>query len=153
MILTVLFYIFIAVIIIQLFYFLLFSKFSFSKSQKTATTTIPVSIIICAKNEAENISTNLKSVLTQDYPNFEIIVVNDASTDNTLAILNTFKNIYHNLKVIDIKPTSKYTGNKKNAITKGIEVATNKYLLFTDADCKPISKNWITQMSSQFNKD
>jgi cellulose synthase/poly-beta-1,6-N-acetylglucosamine synthase-like glycosyltransferase len=150
MLLTVLFYIFITVIIIQICYFLLFSKFSFSNQQKTTPTNIPVSTIICAKNEAKNLSVNLKSILIQDYPNFEIIVVNDASTDNTLEILNTFKNNYHNLKVVDIKHTSTYKGNKKNAVTKGIKAATNEYLLFTDADCKPLSKNWITEMTSQF---
>ena len=153
MLLTVLFYIFITVIIIQLCYFLLFSKFSFSKLQRIASTTIPISVIICAKNEAENISRNLESVLTQNHTNFEVIVVNDASTDDTLAKLNTFKKNYPNLKVVDIKPTSTYRGNKKNAATKGIETAVNEYLLFTDADCKPASKNWITEITSQFTED
>ncbi len=153
MILTLLFCIFIAVNIIQICYFLLFSKFSFSKSQKIIPKNISVSVIICAKNEAENISTNLESILTQNYTNFEVIVVNDASIDNTLSILNTFKNNYHNLKIIDIKPTLTYTGNKKNAVAKGIEATTNEHLVFTDADCKPISKNWITEMTSQFTED
>lgn len=153
MLLTVLFYIFITVIIIQLCYFLFFSKLSFSTLPRITSTTIPVSVIICAKNEAENISSNLESILTQKHPNFEVIVVNDASTDDTLATLNTFKKNYPNLKVVDIKSTSTYRGNKKNAVTKGIETAANEYLLFTDADCKPVSKNWISEMTSPFTDD
>jgi len=154
MLFFVLLSIFVVSVAIQLiYYFFLFSKFSFYKPQKTATKTLPVSVIICAKNEAKNINTHLKSILTQNHPNFEVIVVNDASTDSTLKILNTFKNDYPHLKVVDIKSTSIYTGNKKNAVTKGIEAATNRHLLFTDADCKPLSKNWITEMTSQFSKD
>ncbi len=153
MILTVLFYVFIAVIIIQTLYFLLFSKFSFSKLQKTDSITVPVSVIICAKNEAKNINAHLESILNQDHPNFEVIVVNDASIDNTSVVLDTFKSNYHTLKIVNIKSTSTYSGNKKNAISKGIETATNEYLLFTDADCKPLSKNWITEMTSQFTED
>ncbi len=146
--------IFVASVAIQLiYYFFLFSKFSFYKPQKIAISTVPVSVIICAKNEVKNIDKHLESILTQNHPNFEVIVVNDASTDNTLEVLNTFKNDYPHLKVVDIKSTSIYTGNKKNAVTKGIGAATNEYLLFTDADCKPLSKNWITEMTSQFSKD
>jgi len=154
MLFTVLFYVFVISVTIQLLYYLfLFGKFSFSNQQTKTPTAISVSVIICAKNEAENLNENLTSVLTQNYPNFEVIVVNDASTDNTISILNTFKNDYLNLKIVDIKPTSEYRGNKKNAATKGIEVTTNEYLLFTDADCKPNSKNWIIEMTSQFTKD
>jgi len=154
MLFFILSFIFTICVAIQLiYYFFLFSKFSFYKPQKTATTTVPVSVIICAKNEAKNIDKHLESVLTQDYNNFEVIVVNDASTDNTLKILNAFKNDHPHLKVVDIKPTSIYTGNKKNAVTKGIEAATNEHLLFTDADCKPLSKNWITEMTSQFSEN
>ncbi len=154
MLFTVLFYVFVISVTIQLLYYLfLFGKFSFSNQQKKTPTTISVSVIICAKNEAENLNENLTSVLTQNYPNFEVIVVNDASTDNTISILNTFKNDYPNLKIVDIKPTPEYRGNKKNAATKGIEVTTNEHLLFTDADCKPNSKNWITEMTSQFTED
>jgi len=153
MVLTALFYFFIAAIVIQLFFFFLFSKFSFSKPQKTTVETLSVSVIICAKNEADNINANLETVLTQNHNDFEVVVVNDASVDNTLMLLNTFKKKYSNLKVIDIKKTASYQGNKKNAVTKGIEAATNKYLLFTDTDCKPSSKNWISEITSQFTKD
>jgi len=154
MLFDVFFYVFVFSVIIQLLYYIfLFGKFSFTKLEKTVPTTIPVSVIICVKNEAENLSIHLESVLTQDHSNFEVIVVNDASTDNTLSILNTFKKNYYNLKIVDIKPTTNYSGNKKNAVTKGIETATNNYLLFTDADCKSVSKNWITEMTSHFIED
>ena len=134
-----------------IFFFLANSLFLNQKKQFLKT--FRFSVIICAKNEAENISTHLEYILNQDYPNFEVIVVNDASTDNTLEILNALKNNYHNLKIVDIKPAPEYRGNKKNAVTKGIEAATNEALLFTDADCKPISKNWIIETTSLFTED
>lgn len=153
MILTALFYTFIAVIIIQLCYLLLFIKLSFPKSQKVSNSNISVSVIICARNEAENINLNLESILNQNHNNFEVIVVNDASTDNTGKQLSAFNSKYANLRIVNIEATATYTGNKKRAITQGVDAALNEYLLFTDADCKPVSKNWITEMTSQFDQD
>ena len=152
MFLTVLFYIFITSVVIQVIYYLfILGRFAFLPQQESANKTLPsISVIICAKNEAENISTYLETVLNQQYPTFEVVVVNDASNDATLSILNTFKNKYQHLKTVNITATATYTGNKKNALTQGIAAATNEYLLFTDADCKPVSKNWITEMASQF---
>ena len=154
MLLLFLLFIFIGSFTIQSIYYLfIFSKFAFSSQQHTKTTTVPVSVIICAKNEAENLNIHLISILTQEYSTFEVIVVNDASTDDTLATLKTFKKNFQHLKIVDIEPSATYTGNKKNAMTKGIEAASNDYLLFTDADCMPASKHWITEMASHFSKN
>ena len=152
MLFNLLFYIFVVTVITQLIYYIfLFGKFTFSKSHKTTHKNIPVSVIICAKNEAENLRNNLKMILDQNYVHFEVIVVNDASTDETLSVLQSFKNSYDNLIIIDITSTLNYSGNKKNAITKAIEIASHKNLLFTDADCKPVSSNWIIEMTSQLS--
>ena len=154
MLFIILFYSFVIAVTIQLIYFiLLFSKFSFSKSYETANKSVPVSVIICAKNESENLRTNLETILDQDHSNFEVVVVNDASTDTTSTVLTIFKNKHPHLKIVEIKPTTTHSGNKKNALSKGIEAASNEYLLFTDADCKAISKNWITEITSQFTED
>jgi len=154
MLFTLLFYIFVVTVTIQsIYYIFLFRKFSYTKPKETAIYNVPVSVIICARNEADNLSSNLESILTQNHTNFEIIVVNDASTDETSIVLNAFEKRYQNLKIIDIKPTSNYTGNKKNALTKGIETAAYNNLLFTDADCAPASSNWINEMTSHFSHD
>ncbi|MEE9350268.1 MAG: glycosyltransferase [Flavobacteriaceae bacterium] len=108
---------------------------------------LPISIIICAKNEANNISEFLPYIINQEYENFEIILVNDHSTDATLEVMQSFKN--EKITLINLTNNSN-KGNKKNALTQGINAAKNEHLLFTDADCKPVSNQWIKEMSTHF---
>jgi len=151
LILNVLFYIFIVVIIIQISYYLfVFGKFSFHKRQEITPKNIPVSVIICAKNESKNLKSFLPSILEQDYPNFEIVLINDGSSDKTLRVMEAFKANHDNIKIVNVKNIEAFWGNKKYALTLGIKVATHNFLLFTDADCKPVSNQWISEMSSHF---
>lgn len=103
-----------------------------------------VSVIICARNEDENLRRNLPKILEQDYPNFEVVVVNDASTDDSTAVLNELSKQYSHLKIISILEKKKL--GKKSALAKGIDNASHDWLLMTDADCTPLSKNWISGM-------
>lgn len=118
-----------------------------------ATQSEPISVIICARNEAENLRTRLEAVLTQDYPDFRVIVVNDASDDETELILNKYKNQYSNLYVTGIPNDKDFRHGKKLALTIGIKAAKTEWLLLTDADCIPVSKNWIKTMSRYFTSD
>lgn len=150
--LDIVFYGFVAVVIIQvIFYVFFFSKFAFAKKQKVSQKNIPVSVIICAKNEAENLKAFLPSVIAQDYPDFEIVLINDASKDDTLEVMEHFSKAHSNIKIVNVKSIEAFWGNKKYALTLGIKAAKNDYLLFTDADCKPVSKQWIKKMSSHFS--
>lgn len=154
MILTVLFYILVAATSIQIIYYLCFSSIL---SRKTKTnnsgTDLPISVLICAKNEAHNLKEFLPSILAQKYSNFEIVLINDASTDTTLEVMEQFRNKNSNIKIVDIKNIEAFWGNKKYALTLGIKAATHEHLLFTDADCKPKSNRWIQEMTSQFSTD
>ncbi|MFT4575848.1 MAG: glycosyltransferase involved in cell wall biosynthesis [Polaribacter sp.] len=154
MILMVLFYILVAAACIQIIYFLCFSKI-LSKKKKTANTTIelPISVIICAKNEAHNLTVFLPSILHQEYSNFEIVLINDASTDTTLDVMEQFRSNNSIIKIVTIENTNAFWGNKKQALTLGVKAATHEHLVFTDADCKPASKYWIKEMASQFSTD
>ncbi len=146
---------FITVVIIQFFYSVfIFSQFAFSSVKKAKHTSLPVSIIICAKNEFDNLKQNLSFICEQNYSNFELILVNDHSTDNTLQVFNNTKDTYPNvdITIIDLKNKNLNDG-KKNALTKGINKAKYDYLLLTDADCKPSSKHWISEMIAYFNKN
>ncbi len=146
--------IFISVVCIQLlYYFFIFSRFAFGKKPKKENHEIFVSIIIAAKNEAENLKQNLDYFIKQDYPNFELILINDNSTDDTLKILNDFKKEHHSYSISVIDINNQTNGSKKYALTKGIAQAKSDFLLFTDADCIPNSKNWIRNMSSHFTKN
>ena len=111
----------------------------------------PISIIICAKNEGKNINKRLKSILEQEYPIFEVIVVNDQSTDNTKILLEDLARKYHNLVIVNIDDNVNHKPGKKFALSLGIKSAKYEYLLLTDADCKSVSKDWVKIMSSNFN--
>jgi len=151
-ILEVAFFIFIVAVGIQiLFYGIVFNSLFRQKELKPKLKNISVSVIICAKNEAANLKEFLPLILSQDYSDFEVILINDNSTDDTLKIMENFKVKHDNIKIVNVKPIEKYWGNKKYALTLGIKAASNNFLLFTDADCKPLSKNWIKEMSSRFS--
>lgn len=106
----------------------------------------PVSVIICARNEEENLRNFLPKILEQKYPNFEVILVNDGSEDNTDIVLNSFAQKYSNLYITNIPADTNIISRKKLAITVGIKAAKNELLLFTDADCYPVSEDWISTM-------
>jgi len=149
--LTITFYLFIVIVAIQLFYYLVvFGKFSFAKSQKLTPKKIGISVIVCAKNEADHVIQFIPLLVEQDYPNFEIIIIDDASSDDTLEIFEEFEKKYANVKLVKVENNEAFWGNKKYALTLGIKASKKDYLLFTDADCYPNSKDWITQMSSPF---
>lgn len=149
--LNIIFYVFVVIVALQLFYYLIiFGKFAFAKLQTSNPKKIPVSVIVCAKNDAENIKSLVPLLAKQNYPDFEIVLVNNASSDNTLEIFEEFEKQYSNIKIVDVENNEAFWGNKKFALTLGIKAAKKEYLLFTNADCYPTSENWITQMSSQF---
>ncbi|WP_177732840.1 glycosyltransferase [Flavobacterium inviolabile] len=149
--LTILLYIFIGIIALQIFYYLIvFSKFAFAKPQKITPKRIPVSVIVCAKNEAENVTKFIPLLAEQNYPDYEIVLIDDASSDDTLEIFEAFEKQYSNVRLVKVQNNEAFWGNKKFALTLGIKAAKKEYLLFTDADCYPTSKDWIMNMTSQF---
>lgn len=152
--LLILLYVFIAVVVIQfLYYIVFFGKFSFTKPQTSTPKRIPISIIVCAKNEEENVKNFVPLLAQQNYPDFEIVLIDDASSDETLELFEEFEKQYSNIKLVKVKNNEAFWGNKKFALTLGIKAAKNEYLLFTDADCYPKTTEWITEMSSQFTNE
>lgn len=110
----------------------------------------PVSVIICARNEDDNLTEFLPKVLTQNYPNFEVVVVNDCSYDNTENVIDEFMKIFPNLKKVTIKEDDYYKHGKKYAVLIGIKGAQYNNLVFTDADCYPANDNWLANMAAGF---
>ena len=151
--LLVLFCIFASAVAVQLFYYLFFYLSVYLKEPyDTKNSKQPVSVIICARNEAENLKNFLPSVLEQDYPDFEVIVVNDCSEDNSYEILGKFLKKYPNLRISTVNKDPKFSHNKKFAQFIGIKSAKNEILLFTDADCRPESNKWLEGMTSHFEE-
>jgi len=131
----------------QLFYYLFFyARMAFYKAKVQNTLKPPVSVIIAARNEYENLSQNLPGILQQDYPEFEVIVVNDGSWDDTSSLLEEFSKNYQNFKTVVRYENDRFDGGKKVAIMLGIKAAKHERLLFTDADCRPVSRKWIERM-------
>ncbi len=110
----------------------------------------PISVIICARNEAENLEANLPAVLEQKHENFEVIVVNDCSTDSTDDVLGELLKKYKHLRTTTITPDKKFTHGKKLAVTVGIKASKHEWLVFTDADCHPVSENWLERLQENF---
>ena len=143
--------VFALVIIDQLYYFwLVFAKLAFYKTTKNRTNKEAVSVIICAKNEYANLKRNLPQILNQDYPDFEVVVVNDASDDYTHELLEDMDRKYPHLKIVNIRENLNFFSGKKFALSIGIKSAKNDLLLLTDADCYPNSNLWIQKMADAF---
>ncbi len=138
--------------LVQAFYYLFYYlapaifKHPDSSSEKN-----PLSVIICARNEEANLRKFLPAVLEQDYPDFEVVVVNDCSEDDSYEVLGEYLKKYPNLKVSNIIKDPKFTHNKKFAQFIGIKAAKNEILIFTDADCEPESDKWLSRMESRFD--
>lgn len=146
---------FCVVIIIQLyFYFFLFKKYTSFIPEKVESNPKAVSVIIAAKNEAANLSHLLPKLSEQEFPSFEVVLIDDASNDNTLVTMQSFKQLHNNaefeVRIISIAPEN--SNGKKAALTKGIAAAKNEYVLLTDADCEPKHKLWIHHMNNSFSK-
>ena len=138
---------------IQLFYYLFYYlAVWFYKPSVNNTKRQPVSVIICARNEAENLKKFLPAVLEQDYSDYEVIVVNDCSEDNSYLILGNYLLQYPHLRISTVNKDPKFTHNKKFAQFIGIKAAKNEILLFTDADCHPESDKWLESMTSHFHE-
>lgn len=110
----------------------------------------PVSVVICAKDEIENLRKNLPFILNQEYPDFEVIVVNDGSTDDTEDFLRHMKKEFPRLRSTFVPVGATNLSTKKLALTLGIKAAKNEWVLFTDADCMPEDKCWIERMARNF---
>ncbi len=108
----------------------------------------PVSVVICAKNEADNLRRNLYHFLNQNYRSFELIVVDDNSTDDTRAFLLEVKTKSPNLRVV-CAANSKRAFSKKSALAKGLECARNEWIVLSDADCRPAGPDWLAHLSSR----
>ncbi len=141
-------------LILLWYYIYYFARIAFYKEKQITLQHLePVSIVICAKNEDHNLPEFLPLILNQDYPNFEVVVVDDCSSDNTPDVLREMDKKYNHLKVITVKEDLKHHHGKKFAIMVGIKGATHQNLLFTDGDCKPEDNQWLKKMAQNFSKD
>jgi poly-beta-1,6-N-acetyl-D-glucosamine synthase len=134
-------------------YLFVLLKLPLYKEEKKSNSTPGISVIICAKNEEKNLERFLPRVLSQDYPDFEVVVVNDSSTDNTEQVLMQMASQFSQLRYTSIPANDKVMRGKKLALTIGLKSAKYDYVLLTDADCYPVSDQWLKRMGSNFSGD
>jgi glycosyltransferase involved in cell wall biosynthesis len=148
--LQILILVFLIAVGIQLVYLLIFLIALVRKQEEGSEAQVPVSVVVCAHDEAENLKELIPLLLAQDYPEFEVIIVNDRSNDSTFDYLLEETKIHPRLRMVNVKDTPERVNGKKYGITLGIKAATNEWILLTDADCRPRNSGWIRSMSRHF---
>jgi glycosyltransferase involved in cell wall biosynthesis len=150
----IVFSVFAAVTIVQILYYsFFFSRVAFyKKKEKIQSQQHAVSVVICARDEDENLARNLPGVLVQHYPSTsEVVVINDNSVDDSKYILQELKNTFKSLNVVELTHEAKHIPGKKYPLSVGIREAKHEILLLTDADCVPASEYWIQKMQDGYD--
>ena len=112
---------------------------------------VGISLIICAKNEYENLQKYLGLWLEQEGIAFELILVNDRSTDNSIHFLEELAVKHSQLKIVNLdKDFHSPLQGKRAALYEGVQAATYDYLVLSDADCYPSSKQHLVEMANAF---
>jgi glycosyltransferase involved in cell wall biosynthesis len=140
---------------LAIYYLIFFKKLAnYQSSNKNIIkeVSLPISVIICAKNELDNLKRYLPAILNQDYSTFEIVVVIDHCADGSFEYLERIAKTNSILKVFSFDE-KKISGGKKEALAFGISKASHEQLLLTDADCYPRSNQWIKHMVSGFKDE
>ncbi len=140
--------------LIQLFYYaFFFGRLAFYRQKpRNQTQEQPVSVVICARDEAPNLAVNLPGVLVQSYRStHEVLLVNDNSQDETRYLLEGLHKQFRQLNVIELKQEAKLIPGKKFPLSVGLKTAKYEVVLLTDADCVPASEFWIQKMQEPFH--
>lgn len=151
----IIFVVFCLIASIQIFYYgYFFLRMAFFKAPaREKTQQHPVSVIICARDEAPKLVTNLPGSLVQKYPSsHEVIVVNHNSQDDTRYLLDEFKKTFKGLHIVNLQHEAIGIPGKKYPLSMGIKEAKYEILLLTDADCVPASENWIQKMQDGYDE-
>ncbi|NJN27376.1 MAG: glycosyltransferase [Cyclobacteriaceae bacterium] len=151
----ILFWVFVASAAIQLLFFGLvaIAIYRYKIPHTENHVVAGVSIVISAKNEYENLQRLIPLLLSQQYQQFEIVLVDDNSSDETYDYAIELDKKEDKFKLVRIDETPDHINNKKFALTLGIRSAKYDQILLTDADCFPQGDQWIAQMCLGFTSD
>lgn len=114
-------------------------------------TTPRISIIIPVHNQAHNLRNLIPAIYEQIYPDFEVIVVDEASTDETHALLDTYSQQYPRFRHTFIPFSASHNERRKLAITLGVKTARSSWCLLTCAEALPVSPHWLQSYAQNFD--
>ncbi|MEN8248700.1 MAG: glycosyltransferase [Bacteroidota bacterium] len=151
--LDLLLYLFVAFAAVQVIYWL-FYLIGIIRIKAVATddkiNPPPISVLVAAHNELDNLKVLIPALIEQDHPDYEVVIVDDRSTDDSYDFLIEQEQAHSKLKVVHINDLPSHISGKKYALTIGIKAARNKQVLLTDADCIPATTSWVSQMAAGF---
>jgi glycosyltransferase involved in cell wall biosynthesis len=141
-------------VLVQLYYLLgVFTRLLFRRSPTPPSQLPPVTVVVCAHNELENLRTLLPMLNEQDYPNYEVIVMDDRSVDGTVNFADTEAKQWKRVRFLHIEQEYEHVTPKKYAITTAVRSAKHEIILLTDADCRPTTDQWIKGMVAYLTPD
>lgn len=139
-----------AIAVLLFFHLVMFSRLAFKRPRVEPDRSLPISVVICARNEARHLEELIPILMDQDHGEFELVVVNDRSEDDTAEILQWMKPKHERLRIVTIQADEKFSYGKKIALGVGIRAAKHPRVLLTDADCRPPGRDWIGCMAAGF---
>jgi len=142
-----------AMVFILIFLFGYFLRVKRTETQSVNSNAPGISVIVASRNARIQLENHLPQWLAQDYPNFEVIVANDRSTDDTPLFLIEQQQIHPKLKVVSLDADFVKMGGKKLALTLAIKKAQYQHFVFTDVDCIPSSDQWLKHMATKLGHE
>lgn len=139
-----------ALVVLVLYHAVMFTRLAFRRHVVEPERSLPVSVVICARNEARTLEEVIPVLMRQEHQDFEVVVVNDRSDDDTWEILQWMKPQYPRLRPVNIQADEKFSYGKKIALGVGVRAAKHPHVLLTDADCTPEGPDWISTMAAGF---
>lgn len=141
-------------LVIQLcIHWIRFSKLAFFKHKeelKSNEALEPVSVVVCARDAYEQLTELIPMLLSQDYPDFEVVVVNDCSEDETEQYLKDLERSNSRIKPVQLRQHLNFFNGKKFPLSMGIKSAGRDLMVLTDVDCTPISNQWLRSVVSRY---
>ena len=138
------------------YYWGLFSRLAFYNKDKYESDgkamLEPVSVIVCARDAYEYLIDLVPMLMSQDYPDYEIVIVNDCSTDETTEYLKELVRVHPEINVVTLTQHLNFFHGKKFPLSMGIKSASHDLLLLTDADCLPTDNQWIRNMVGAYRQ-
>ena len=135
-----------------LYYWIIFIRLAIYKRRRLTGEPEGVTVVICSRDGHHHLRENLPYILDQDHPDFEVVVVNNQSDDDSAFLLARLAEEYPQLKPVEIKQNLNFFSGKKFPLSIGIKSAHNELILLTDVDCRPVTRKWLINMQQSFSE-